>query len=118
VITSPIFAAGSTSAVTENSVALSGTAMQRSVLVLDIRDAGSWTGSIKVRARAQGSGQLGAAFVTYLALRNRTTDAIVAGGTGAAAAGIFEADITGLEVSLEHTRATGTVGVYAVVAEA
>lgn len=105
---------GYTSATTENSPAIQGSADSATILVLSIRDeSASWSGTIKVAARGHGEGTAGKTdFVDHIELKNRDTGAVVDGDTGAAAAGIFECNIAGLEVQIQHARTAGTVGVY------
>jgi hypothetical protein len=117
-IESPLFLTanstnGRRSSATENSAVRSAGDTRASVWVLEVRDAGSWSGTLKVAARVVGTGsRLGATdFGGYLSITNRLSGAVVAGGTGITAAGIYEVSISGLEARLEHTRVAGTVEV-------
>lgn len=82
-------------------------------LVFEVRaGGGGWTGAVKIAGRALGAGQSGATdYPGYVALTNRTTGATIAGATGATAAGLYEADVSGLEVAVEHAWDAGTVTV-------
>lgn len=117
-VDSPLFlTANSTnsrqSAATENSAVRGGGEIRSSLWVLEVRDAGSWSGVLKVAARVVGSGEkLGTSdFGGYLSIVNRLTGAVIAGGTGITAPGIYEVSLSGLEARLEHTWTAGTVEV-------
>lgn len=87
----------------------------RSILRLEVRGVG-WTGTLKVAGRALGRGQDGTAdYAGYLSIRNLLTPADIAGAAGITAAGLYEIDITGYEVQLEHAWTAGSVSVWGTV---
>ncbi len=95
---------------------VAGSTGEVSKMILEVRDDGSWTGSVKVWARLIGQGKARGLthaasnqFVGNLNIVNLLTDAIIAGGTGITVAGLYMVDISGMEVAMEHTRATGTL---------
>ena len=86
------------------------------LLVVELVGTG-FTGSLKFKGRAAGRGSAGAAagaagYTENLSIRNRLSDATIAGGTGITATGIYEIDITGLEVLPVLTVGAGSVAVY------
>lgn len=98
------------SSTTENSNPVDLGVAASGKLILDVVDAGAWSGTLKVAGRARGRG--GATFSTYLPLVNLNTGAAIAAGTGITAAGLYSVDISGLEVRVEHTWTAGSVSVY------
>lgn len=111
-ITSKLFPSGQTSAATENSAQRSGSENDATVWVLDVTNAGSWSGVLKVAVRALGAEKDGAsAYTAYASIKNRNDETTIDGDTGITAAGIYEVSIAGLEARLEHTRTAGTVRV-------
>lgn len=60
--------------------------------------------SLRIQGRVPGA----AGFVS-LNYTNRNTGAAVSGATDIAANGVFEADVTGLEVQLDYTHAAGAI---------
>jgi hypothetical protein len=82
----------------------------RTYLIFSVVGA-TWTGTIKAEGQVTPTGSFTS--VANVALVNLTSGATVAGGTGAAADGLFSCEITGMRVRLAHARSAGSVTVVA-----
>lgn len=107
-----LFVTGQTSAETENSRQREGSDRIATIWILDVTDEGSWSGALQIAARALGAGKDGAtSYSGYIGAIDREDGSTIDGDTGITAEGVYEVNIAGLEVRLEHTRNAGAVRV-------
>ena len=84
-----------------------------SMWVVQVIVSGTLT-ALKFKGLVNGSGLTVAAAGVDLAYRNRTSDAVTAGGTGITASGIYEVGASGLDVYVDvDVGAGGSIEIYA-----
>lgn len=77
--------------------------------LLFIEVVGTWTGSLKVKARLMGSPEVD--YVDYLGITRVSDGSEIAGNTGITGSGLYVIDLAGLEARFELDMVTGSVTV-------